>query len=261
MLTGLSLDLFGQQLLSALKDSQVETGHVIVSPRPTTLAFVQLRNGQAHYTFFDENSAGRMLQALDMPELPAEVSTLYFGGISLVSEPAALAYASLCAKHQKHCVVMLDPNIRPDLITDEARYRRRLDAMMRQADIIKVSDDDLRWIQPGPPGLSKKVDRLIEKGSKLVILTQGDSGATAYLQDAAEVSVPAERVEIVDTVGAGDAFNAGVLAKLSEMGVLTKTALTTLSGDHARLALDFGSRIAAFTVARAGANPPWRDEI
>ena len=98
LLTGLSTDLFGQQLRTALEHSHVSTAHLIMSDRPTTLAFVKLVNGQASYQFYDENSAGRMLRPEEMPELPEKVSTLFFGGISLACEPCADAYAALLEK-------------------------------------------------------------------------------------------------------------------------------------------------------------------
>lgn len=98
-------------------------------------------------------------------------------------------------------------------------------------------------------------------GSSVVILTRGSEGATGFLSDGTEVTVPAQRVKIVDTVGAGDTFNAGVLAKLSALGVLQKSMLKTLSGDVLAEALEHGARVAAVTVSRAGANPPWADEL
>ena len=126
MLTGLSTDLFGQQLLASLHANHVDTSLLVASDRPTTLAFVQLTDGHASYTFYDENSAGRMLDRADMPMLPDEVSTLYFSGISLVFEPGAEAYAALLKREAAARVVMLDPNIRPGFI------RRNLSTTLRQ---------------------------------------------------------------------------------------------------------------------------------
>ena len=102
---------------------------------------------------------------------------------------------------------------------------------------------------------------LRDAGPKIVIMTRGGAGVTAILPDGAEITVPAQRVEVVDTVGAGDTFNAGVLAHLSENGLLTRSALRSLSADDLTAALRFGARVAAVTVSRAGANPPWREEL
>lgn len=261
MLTGMSTDLFGHQLAAALRASKVDMTHVLRTERPTTLAFVQLTDGHATYYFIDENSAGRMLTPQDMPELPDEVSTLYFGGISLVCEPGADAYAELLSRETAKRVIMLDPNVRPNFANDIDRYRDRLEQMIAHSDIVKVSDEDLNWMIPEPLSLQDKVAMILKGGPSLVVLTRGSQGATGFLADGQEVSVPAQKVEIVDTVGAGDTFNAGVLAKLSELGCLTKSAMRDLSPEDLRAALSFGAKVSAVTVARAGANPPWATEL
>lgn len=260
-LSGISEDMFGEQLLASLAASHVDCTRVIRAPRPTTLAFVKLTDGHATYSFFDENSAGRMLAPEDMPPLDAEVSALFFGGISLACEPCADAYAALLEREHQNRVVMIDPNIRPGFISDAARYRTRLEAMLASADIVKVSDEDLNWIYPDPVSLQDKVARLQGVGPTLVILTRGSDGATGYLANGTHASVPVHKVDVVDTVGAGDTFNAGLLAQLSESGHLTPAGVKGLSADHLRAALDHGARTAAITVSRAGANPPWASEL
>lgn len=261
MLTGLSTDMFGIRLRAALDASHVDASLVVTSDRPTTLAFVQLTDGHAAYSFFDENSAGRMLTPEDMPRLPDEVSALYFGGISLAIEPGAEAYAALLEREAAARAVMLDPNIRPGFVRDIDRYRARLDRMIGLADIVKVSDEDLNWILPQPLSLHEKVEVLLDRGPALVILTRGSAGATGFLSGGAEVHVPARRVPVVDTVGAGDTFNAGVLARLSDLGLLRKDRLAALPPEALREALIHGGRVAAVTVSRAGANPPWAEEL
>ena len=261
MLSGLSSDMFGRQLVDGLKASHVDVSHLVVSDRPTTLAFVRLVGGHATYDFYDENSAGRMITPGDMPALSAEVSALYFGGISLACEPGADAYADLLARNAEGRAVMIDPNIRPGFIKDIERYRQRLDRMLALSDIVKVSDEDLNWINPAPLSLRDKVAELLDKGPSVVILTRGGEGAMGYLANGEEVQVPAVKAEIVDTVGAGDTFNAGVLAKMSELWQLHKSALATLSPEVLTEALAYGARVAAVTVSRAGANAPWVEEI
>ncbi|MDB6453279.1 carbohydrate kinase family protein [Falsirhodobacter sp. 20TX0035] len=255
--SGLSNDLFGARLSAALEASKVDTAFCARSNRPTTLAFVTLTNGQASYAFYDENTAGRLLAPEDLPALPADVSTLFFGGISLVSEPAADTYATLMEREAASCVTMLDPNIRPGFITDPARYRDRIGRMIVMADIIKISDEDLHWLegQGDPVALAK---RLLAKGPKLVLLTEGARGARA-LTATQERFVAAPKVTVADTVGAGDTFNAGVLAALEQAGALVKGA--DWSDDLLDTALGLGTRAAAVTVSRAGANPPWASEL
>jgi len=261
MLTGLSHDMFGDQLADALKASDVDTTHIIRSDRPSTLAFVKLEDGQASYSFFDENSAGRMIRAEDMPALTSDITALFFGGISLASDPSASAYAALLDRQGGPRAVMIDPNIRPLFITDAEGYRRRMAAMIRQADIVKVSDEDLNWLNPAPLTQAEKISAMLDTGPSVVIVTQGAEGAIATLADGTSIAVPAAKTNVVDTIGAGDTFNAGFLAKLSELDLLTPEALGTLDLDALRDAMTYGARVAAITVSRAGANPPWANEL
>ena len=261
LLSGVSTDLFGQQLVDGLTTSGVATGRLIRSDRPTTLAFVKLTDGHATYSFYDENSAGRMISVSDLPSDISDVSALYFGGISLACEPGADTYLHFAETHAASRAVMLDPNIRPGFISDAARFRRRMLRMISIADIVKVSDEDLDWIFPGDAPLEDKVAQLRALGPSVVILTRGAEGASAWLPDGRSVFVPSQKVTVVDTVGAGDTFNSGVLANLSEAGLLTKEALRTLTDHQITAALAFGARVAAVTVSRAGANPPLRSEL
>lgn len=261
MLTGLSSDMFGQQLIDALKASHVDTTHVIISDRPTTLAFVQLSDGHASYSFVDENTAGRMLLPEDLPDQLPAVSALYLGGISLACEPCADAYAALLDRHGSDRAVMLDPNIRPGFIKDQTRFRTRLNRMISRADIVKVSDEDLDWIIPGNESEALKASVLLHAGPSVVIVTCGGDGAHGYLADGSEVSVPVKPVEVVDTIGAGDTFNAGVLTGLSRAGHLTKSGLRGLTAENLRTAMELGADVAAVTVSRAGAEPPWAHEL
>ena len=261
MLTGLSLDLFGRQLDDALRASHVDTTLVVTSHRPTTLAFVQLSGGQASYTFYDENSAGRMLARDDIPDLAVDVGTLYFGGISLCNPPAADTYLALAEREAKRCTIVVDPNIRPGFIDDIPGYRARLQRMLAVADMVKVSDEDLSWIFPGPESPGEKVNAVLALGPSIVVLTRGGSGARAYTRDGRVVDVAAVRADVVDTVGAGDTFNAGVLARAAELGLLTSQSLADIESAALEDILHLGARVAAFTVSRAGANPPWAHEL
>lgn len=261
MLTAVSTDLFGQQLLRDMKTSHVDSTLVVQTDRPTTLGFAQLENGQARYTFFDENSAGRMLSSADLPEIPANVGALFFGGISLAVEPAAAAYAELAARRGERRVIMIDPNIRPGFVRDVSAYRARLLSMIAGADIVKISDEDLDWMVPGNLPIERRVEALRAEGPSVIIVTRGSAGAEAWLKDGAKVSVPGLKVTVADTVGAGDTFNAGVLAHLAEAGRLTRDGIATMSPMNLTEALAFGAAVAAITVSRVGANPPWRHEV
>ncbi|CTQ32331.1 carbohydrate kinase family protein [Jannaschia rubra] len=245
--TGLSSDLFGQRLSDALAASGVEN-RAAVSERPTTLAFVTLTDGQAEYAFYDENTAGRMLSPQDAPDM-AGIAALFIGGISLAVEPCAAAYEAL-ALSRPDLPVMIDPNIRPGFIKDEAAFRARLDRLFAVADIVKLSDEDLAWLGMG-------TGDVLAAGVDVVCLTEGASGVRAITAKG-EVHVPARRVTVVDTVGAGDTFNAGFMAGLHDTGALDGNVP---SDADLRAALDLGVAAAAVTVGRAGANPPWRAEL
>ncbi len=257
--SGLSTDLFGQMLIDSLAASGVGTGLAHKSDRPTTLAFVTLRDGQASYAFYDENTAGRMLSPDDLPDIPDHITACFFGGISLVVEPCASAYAALLAREAPHRTIMIDPNIRPSFIKDEAGYRARIADLIAKADIVKVSDEDLEWLE-GPGEIGALAERVLSRGPKLLCVTLGAEGAKGFTPEGT-VTVPATRVEVADTVGAGDTFNAGVLAALHARGMLAKPALDTLDRGAVEAALTLGIRAAAVTVSRAGANPPWKDEL
>lgn len=125
---------------------------------------MRLDGGHATYTFFDERSAGRMLTPQDMPVLNADVSALYLGGISLACEPGADAYAALLKSEGPNRPVMIDPNIRPGFIDDVSAYRARLDTAMTQADVVKVSDEDLGWLVSGQAPLKDKAMTLLDRG-------------------------------------------------------------------------------------------------
>lgn len=256
--SGISTDLFGARIAERLEANGVDISLAARSDRPTTLAFVTLTDGQARYAFYDENTAGRMLSEADLPP-QVEATACFFGGISLAVEPCADTYAALSQRLAPETPMMLDPNIRPDFIRDADRYRARIEAMIARSDIVKVSDEDLEWLGGGDT-LDQRAKALLGRGPALVCVTRGAEGAVAYTADR-QTAVPAHPATVVDTVGAGDTFNAGILAALAEEGVLTKTALRNLSEDAMRAALTLGVRAAAVTVGRAGANPPRRDEL
>ena len=258
-LSGISSDMFGAMLMDGLAASKVGSGHVVRSGRPTTLAFVQLVNGQAKYAFYDENTAGRMLSASDMGAIGSDVEAMFFGGISLAVDPCGQAYETLMLANAAGRLTMIDPNIRPGFIRDEAAYRARLSRMIAAATVVKLSDEDLHWLE-GPGFAGDLARAILSRGPKVVLITGGEEGAAAWFAGG-EIHVPARRVEVVDTVGAGDTFNAGFLAGLAQRGALSAEALEAAGEALIRPAMELGVRAAAVTVSRAGANPPWASEL
>ncbi|WGH79100.1 carbohydrate kinase family protein [Jannaschia ovalis] len=248
--TGLSRDLFGRKLAQAMADSDVEN-RAALSDRPTTLAFVTLTDGHAQYAFYDEGTAGRMLGLADAPSMKG-IEALFIGGISLATEPCARAYEGLAIGHQ-HLPMMIDPNIRPNFIAHEAAFRARLERLLHAADIVKLSDEDMAWLKMTP-------EDVLDHGAKVLCVTEGAKGVVAVTRRGT-VRVKAQKVTVVDTVGAGDTFNAGFLAGLHRAGALAGLPEAAPADDILRDALDLGSRAAAVTVSRAGANPPWAREL
>jgi len=257
--TGLSIDMYGRQLTAFLEASHVKTTYCKRTPRPTTLAFVSLEDGNAQYTFYDENTASRMLEIEDLPDLPEQTQAMQFGAISLVSEPCASSFEELMRRYSNTAIIALDPNIRPSFIQNEAAYRARIKRMCTLSDIIKVSQDDLDWLEPGK-GFETVAREWISTGAKIILLTMGENGVRA-ITASLDFVVPAQPAKVVDTVGAGDSFNAGVLADLRRSDYLQKDKLGTINEKALRSALTFATRVAAFTVGQAGANPPWAHQL
>ena len=258
--SGLSNDMLGEILNDTLQASNVDTQHCARSNRPTTVAFVKLVDGQATYAFYDENTAGVTLSQDQLPALPPQVGTLFFGGISLVNDPAASTYAALQARESATRVTMIDPNIRLGFIAGkEGPYRARIEAMIARADIVKLSDEDLAWVM-GNGDAETLARKIIAMGPKLVFVTEGAVGARAITATQNRF-VAAQRIVVADTVGAGDTFNAGALAALHQAGALTKARLAAVTDAELDAALSLGTRAAAITCSRPGANPPWAHEL
>ncbi|MBT5295646.1 MAG: carbohydrate kinase [Octadecabacter sp.] len=254
-LCGMSSDFLGDILRDGLDAAGVDHSPSPKLVAPCTVAFVKLVDGQATYAFYDENSAMRTLTVA--PAIDA--NALFFGGISLVGDGCGDTFEALMLREAPARVTMIDPNIRPSFIRDVVAYRARIDRMMEAADIIKLSDEDLHWFE-GEGDLPDLARGLVAKGAKLVCITEGADGVTGYSAEH-EVFVPSERADVVDTVGAGDTFNAGLLAGLDRAGNLTKAKIAGLSAEDIRSALHLGVRAAAVTVSRAGANPPTAAEL
>jgi fructokinase len=256
---GLSGDLFGETLDKALRASNVDTSLAHRSERPTTLAFVSLAGGNARYAFFDEGSAGRMLTGNDLPALPKTVAALHFGSFSLAEEPCGSAFEALMQREQNDRVISLDINVRPTLIRNRDGYLARIDRLIAMSDIVKLSTEDLDWLQPGAI-FANVARRWLAMGARVIVLTKAAAGAEA-LSTHAFASVPGVAVKVADTVGAGDTFMAAILARLDSRHLLAKRAVARLDESALTDLLSFAAKAAAITVSRPGADPPWLREL
>ena len=256
---GISTDFFGDMLRDGLKASKVDLKYVKVWDQPSTLAFVKLTNGHARYSFFDDNSAGRMLTKKDWPKLEAQVEALHFASISLIPEPGGSTLEALMKRESKARVVTLDPNIRPGQITNRRAHMARLSRMIAMADIVKVSDEDVAYMT-GKPDIAAAAKKWLKLGAKVVVITRGGEGVQAFTKTF-KLSRPAESVKVADTVGAGDTFTAGLLTALRKAKLLTKAKLAAIAEADLDAALAFAARAAAITCSRPGADPPWAKEL
>lgn len=251
-----SSDHFGRLLRSHLANSGVSLELVSTAEEPTTLAFVHVGADEPNYSFYAEGTADRMLRPEHVPGLPASTALLHLGSISLVLEPTASTLEDLLRREARRRVLSLDPNVRPGLIDDPERYRSRFRDWIDLVDIVKVSAADLAWLLPDTTA-SQAAAVWLEAGVVLVLVTSGADGSLAFTATAS-ASAACPQVDVVDTVGAGDAFTAGALAHLHDNGWLSRERLATLSEAELEGVLAVSNEVAAATCTRAGADPPRR---
>ncbi|WP_436740452.1 carbohydrate kinase family protein [Streptomyces sp. BBFR102] len=249
-----STDAFGTSLLERLAEEGVGTGFVQRGPEPTTLTVATVAaDGSASYAFYTDGTADRLF-ALP-PALPERTRAVSFGTCSLVLEPGASAYAELMRREAGRGVfISLDPNIRPGLIPDADAYRSRFRAWLPYVSLLKLSEEDAAWL-----GLD--LPELAAAGPAAVVLTRGGDGLTVRTREGAEYAVPGEKVEVVDTIGAGDTVNAALLHALCARDLLVPGALAGPGADDWAEILAFAARAAAVTCSRAGAEPPYGREV
>jgi fructokinase len=245
----ISTDHFGEQLAGQLAADGVALEACVRTQDPTTLALVELdARGSATYRFYTDGTAAAGLTAADaLAALPADAAILHVGTLGLVLEPVASALEAVVEAVHGRALVMVDPNCRPAAIADPAAYRARLGRVLARADVVKVSEEDLDWL--GVPARA-----LLDDGPSVVLLTRGGDGALA-LTAGGETAVRAPSVDVVDTIGAGDAFSAGWLTWWSEHDADLADAGAVADATR------FACLVAARTCERAGASPPRRDEL
>ncbi|MBD0844552.1 carbohydrate kinase family protein [Streptomyces sp. TRM68416] len=249
-----SHDAFGTALLDGLRRAGVDVSGVQRGPEPTTLAVATLdANGSASYSFYVDGTADRLFAAPDA--LPAGTRAVSFGTCSLVLEPGASAYEKLMRTAAAQGVfTALDPNIRPGLIPDPDAYRARFRSWLPSVSLLKLSAEDAEWLGDAP-------HEWLAAGPSAVVVTHGGDGLTVLTRDGAEYSVPGEKVDVVDTIGAGDTVNAALLHGLTAQNALSAEALAALGADGWTRLLRFAARAAAITCSRAGAEPPYAHEL
>jgi fructokinase len=260
----LSTDRLGQHLEQHLRDAGVDTGRVLRGPEPTPVAFVNRDASGAgeSYTFLLEATAAFAVPpdgfAGTLGDHSSRVAALHVGTLGIAVEPCATAVEALVGAAAEHTLVMLDPNVRPALLRDRGAFMARLDRLTVRSHVVKMSKDDVAWLAGGDAG--DLATELLRNGPRLVVVTGGPDGARAWWPDG-HAAVEAVPVSVVDTVGAGDAFGAGMLAWLHDHGLLSPAGTAALTAEAVRSMLCFASTVAAVTCSRPGADPPWRHDL
>jgi fructokinase len=252
----LSTDALGRRLRAELAADGVGLEHAADTGAPTTLALAEVdAGGGATYRFYAQGTSAAGLTEAEAAAARPEGGTLYLGTLGLVLEPLATTLEGLAASAGPGTLVALDPNCRPAAIGDPSGYRARLGRLLDRADLVKVSEEDLAWLEPGAGPVAAA--RALLRDGAVALVTLGGAGAVVVTAGA-ERRVAAPPVTPVDTIGAGDAFMGGLLAEWAAHG--------RGRGDLADLgavadAAAFACRVAAVTCTRAGADPPRRAEL
>lgn len=261
-LGGISRDRFGMLLADVLASEGVDGRFLVRTDRLSTLsAIVTAPDGQPSYSFHGEAAADRSLTLADLPAtLPDEIGALTFGSYTLAVEPVGSAFAALAEREKGRRVISVDPNVRPTVTPDMECWRRDAERFFQTATIIKASDEDVRLAFGEETSLADAAAYWLRCGARLVVITQGEHGATAFTARDT-VSVPGRAVAVRDTVGAGDTFHAALLARLSSTGRLDPQSIAGLDQDAIGDLLAYATAAAAITITRRGADLPHAADV
>ena len=261
LFAGLSTDYLGRRLKQVLLDEGVSDRYLLDLDAPTTLAMVALdANGSPAYSFRGEGCADRQVHSHHLPELGPEVRGLHVGSFSLVVQPIADTLLALVKRESGRRLISLDPNVRLNPEPDIEVWRQRINELIPYADVIKVSDEDLELLYPGQdPQLIAR--SWLSQRCQLVFLTRGSQGASVFSREHGQRSIPASAVTVADTVGAGDTFQAAVIAWLTEHELDSVQGLQQLSAIQLDSLLAFASRAAALTCSKTGPDLPYRAQL
>jgi fructokinase len=256
---GVSSGFLGDRLQAALVAEGVGTECTVRVDAPVTLGLVGLdARGVPSYAFYGHGAADRQLPLAALGRVPA-AQAFHFGSYTLVVEPVAATLRALVEREHRRSVIAYDPNIRLNVEPDLQRWRDALAWMLPRTHLLKVSDEDLSLLYPGTEP-AQLAAQWLEAGVALVVVTRGGAGAWAWTS-AHHVAAPPVPVDVVDTVGAGDTFQAALLTALAERDRLDRDRLRALDAAVLQSVLGFATRAAAITCSRRGADLPRRAEL
>ncbi|MCR8827820.1 carbohydrate kinase family protein [Pseudosulfitobacter koreensis] len=260
--TPISTDALGDTLAERLTAS----GATVAAPRsaaPTSRAVVTLEQGIPAYAFHRDGTAERQVTESSLwDSIPADVSALHCGGLALVDGVDADAWTAVLVQAATRGIfISFDPNVRASLIHDPAAYTKRVERVLQVAHLVKLSDEDLRWLYPDRPEAEAVAALRAATSAGLVVLTRGPLDTSAYAR-AAQSTVPVPKVtRLVDTVGAGDTFMATLLAALADRSALSAEVLDGMDQSDLTALLTRAGQAAALNCERSGCNPPSRSEL
>ena len=255
---GVSTDPLGRKIRRLLESEGVDTEYVIDVEASTPLSIVGTDpDGSPSYVFYNRGTAECSLTPRSIPALDERITGLHFGSYTLVAEPIAGTLAVL-ASTRRDRFISVDPNVRPAIVPQMRKWRRRVEAMVALANLVKVSREDLDHLYPSE-AVDEIAQRWLDTAPDLVIVTDGSAPVRAYRRDGlVEHDPPA--VAVVDTVGAGDTFQAALLTRIGELGPPAEV-VSALAGAELRETLAFATAAAAVTCRRRGADLPTGEDL
>jgi fructokinase len=257
---GISTDLFGRMIADHALASGVDLQYATRSEHQTTLAFVRTVSGEPQYGFYDAETASRnwIYKSGAIPF--SEIDAIHVGSTTLVDQTVAAQTFAMVEEARNSVTISFDPNCRPNLTRDKVEYVSRMAAFAAAADIIRMSDLDFQYLY-GDRDYAGRASSLIMAGASLVVVTRGAQGVLAWHGKAGMLEVEAPIIEVVDTIGAGDSFQAALLYALQALEIIRRRPLGEINARELHRVLSFASNCAAYTCKRAGADPPRRIDV
>jgi fructokinase len=252
---GISRDQYGQMARLELLDDEVKLDLALQSDKPTCTAEVTLAaDGSASYLFTIDGTATFDFSHDWLPD-PSRYKpqVLHIGTLVTIIEPASSVLYDWAIKVAEFAPIVFDPNIRPSVVGDRVRYAVAVEKWAAIASVIKLSDDDLKWLYPDEK-FEKVAQRWITQGASVVVITRGSEGLSGF-SAAGSVEVPGVKIEVADTVGAGDTVGAILVEAMIEKG------LENLTGEALKATLHRAAVAAGITCSRKGAQPPYKHEL
>ena len=257
---GISTDLFGRMIADHALASQVDLRFATRSDHETTLAFIRTVAGEPQYAFYDETTASRSWKYRRGSIAFDAIEAIHVGSTTLTHDSGAAEALAMVEDARGSVTISFDPNCRPNLVSDKRRYVDRMNAFAAIASIVRMSDVDFEYLYGGSE-YAGRAQSLVDAGASLVVITRGIKGAQAWHKQAGAVEVEAPIVDVVDTIGAGDSFQAAMLFALRAIGRIGPASLAQTNSEELGRVLSFAAHCAAFTCSRAGADPPRASEV